>query len=128
VTPRLPGEHSTLDGRDGYERDQPAYELGSGKHGSRYETLAADLLHCLDEDKRSKAGSTSAGTYKCWMASGLLSAMTDPGKVLRLACPLGGPRTEQQSYRGIFGCDANVDGPEYVFTANSQLRGAVVGG
>jgi len=62
------------------------------------------------------------------MASELLSAMTDPGKVLRLGCLFGGPRTEQQSYRGIFGCDANADGPEYVFTAYSQPRGAVEGG
>jgi len=42
-------------GSTGYERDQPAYELGSGKHGSRYETLAADLLHYLDEEKRSRS-------------------------------------------------------------------------
>jgi hypothetical protein len=53
-------------GSMGYERDQPAYELGSGIHGSRYETLAADLLHYLDEEERSKAGSTSGGTYKCY--------------------------------------------------------------
>jgi hypothetical protein len=34
---------------------QLAHEPGSGIHGSRYETLAADLLHYLDEEKRSSS-------------------------------------------------------------------------
>jgi hypothetical protein len=46
---------------------------------------------------------------------------TDPQ--LRLGCLVSGSKNEHAPYRGIFVCDANDQGTEYVFTAYSQSSG-----
>jgi hypothetical protein len=114
---KLPGEDSTRDGLEGHERyrlKQLAHELGIGIYGRRYETLADDILHYLKDSFAEK--------YMYWMAGEVFYAMTDPGKVLRLGCLVGGSKNEHPPYRGIFICDTNDQGPEYVFTAYRQSR------
>ena len=57
------------------------------------------------------------------MASEVHSAMTDPRQALHLGCLASGSENEHAPYRGIFVCDANDQGPDFVFTAYSQSSG-----
>ena len=118
---RLPWEDSTrggLNDRQRYSLKQLAHELGIGMHERRYETLADNLLHYLKEEEKSKY--SFAEEYMYCMAREVLDAMTDPGKVLRLGCLVDGSDNKGTPYRGIFVCDANDQGPEYIFTAWRQ--------